>query len=197
MNHLKSWRLGKGLRKKKKKRAGGLFLLHSQGGSFFLVSQNQTLFHEVIAIPLSHIPSWVQHLEKLKNAMHQIILLKLLFIAGHFVLSSLWQNVKAVLSVAFSFQHLQGSDMLPLHYTGENRQAVMIKAASQPTAGIGNFWCCIAVMPPVKDQISPFSAILVGFLNLLTCHVMDSFCSSFLFYYNVPKRDGMKLFWFC
>lgn len=111
--------------------------------------------------------------------MHQIILLKLLFIAGHFVLSSPWQNVKAVLSVAFSFQHLHGSDMLPLPYTGENRQTVMIKAAGQPTAGIGNFWCCIAVLPPVKDQISPFSDILVGFLNLPTCHVMDSFCPSF------------------
>lgn len=143
--------------KKKKKRAGGLFLLHSQRGSFFLVSHNHTLFNEVIAVPLSHSPSWVQHLEKLKNSMHQIILLKLLFIAGHFVLSSPWQNVKAFLSVAFSFQHLQGSDMLPLHYTGGNRQTVVIKAASQTTAGIGNFWCCIAVVPSVRDQISPFS----------------------------------------
>lgn len=162
MNPLKSWWVrdvfGLGFfEENKKKRAGGLFLLHSQRGSFFLVSHNHTLFNEVIAVPLSHIPSWVQHLEKLKNSMNQIILLKLLFIAGHFVLSSPWQNVKALLSVAFSSQHLQGSDMPPLHYTGGNRQTVVIKAASPPAAGAGTFRSCIAAVPSVRDQISPSS----------------------------------------
>lgn len=191
----KRFKKKKGKKKRKKEKVCGLFLLLSQGGSFSLVSQNRTLFNEVIAVPLSRIPSWVQHLEKLKNSMHQIIPLKLLFIAGHFVLSSPWQNVKAVLSVAFSFQHLQGSDTLPLHYSGEDRHMVGMKAASQ-TAGTGGFWCCIAVVPSVRDQVSHFSAIWVGFLNLLTSHTTQRTFFAPLFSFTKMFQsviDGMKL----
>lgn len=178
-------------KKSKKKKKCGLFLLLS----FSLVSQNQTLFNEVIAVPLSHIPSWVQHLEKLKTSMHQIIPLKLLFIAGHFVLSSPWQNVKAVLSVAFSLQHLQGSDTLPLCYSGEDRRMVGMKAASQ-TAGTGSLWCCIAVVPSVRDQVSHFSAIWEGFLSLLTSHTAQwNFCAPLLSFTEMSQSvtDGVKL----
>lgn len=63
---------------------------------------------------LSRVPSRVQHLEKLKDPVHQILLLTLLFIAVHFVPSVQGQKVQAFLSVAFSFLHLQGSEELLL-----------------------------------------------------------------------------------
>ena len=60
--------------------------------------------------------------------MHQIIVLKLLFITVQFVLSFQWQNVKAFLSVTFSSQHLQGSDILFLLYSGGNSEMHEMKA---------------------------------------------------------------------
>lgn len=102
---------------------------------FCLVSPTLTLFKRVNAVLLSHVPSWVQHLEKLKVPIHQIILLKLLFIAAHFVLSSQWLNIKAFLSIAFSFQHLQGSDMPFLLCSGGKAQRIAMRAAIPVTAG--------------------------------------------------------------
>lgn len=110
------------------------FLFTHREVSFCLVSPTLTLFKRVNAILLSHVPSWVQHLEKLKVPIHQIILLKLLFIAAHFVLSSQWLNIKAFLSIAFSFQHLQGSDMPFRLCSGGKAQRITMRAASPVTA---------------------------------------------------------------
>lgn len=70
------------------------WFLFTWGGSLFLLLPTPTLFKRVNAVFLSHIPSWAQHLEKLKVPLYQIILLSLLFIAVHFVLSFQWQTSK-------------------------------------------------------------------------------------------------------
>lgn len=75
---------------------------------------------------------------------------------------------------------------------------VGMKAASQ-TAGTGGFWCCIAVVPSVRDQVSHFSAIWVGFLNLLTSHTTQRTSFAPLFSFTKMFQsviDGMKLLQF-
>lgn len=74
------------------------WFLFAHGGFFSLVSPTLALSKRVNAVLLSHSPSRVQHLKKLKVPMHQIIVLKLLFITVQCVLSFQWQNVKAFLS---------------------------------------------------------------------------------------------------
>lgn len=74
------------------------WFLFAQGGFFSLVSPTLALSKRVNAVLLSHSSSQVRHLKKLKVPMHQITVLKLLFITVQFVLSFQWQNVKAFLS---------------------------------------------------------------------------------------------------
>lgn len=70
------------------------WFLFTGGGFSFPALTHPTLFKRVNAVFLSHVPSWAQHLEKLKVPLYQIILPALLFIAVHFVLSFQWQTSK-------------------------------------------------------------------------------------------------------
>lgn len=70
---------------------------------------------------------------------------------------------------------------------------VGMKAASQ-NAGTGSFWCCIAVLPSVRDHVPHFSAIWVGFL--LTSHTTQwNFCAPLLSSIKMSQSviDGVKL----